>query len=162
MDIVVVGFEDTDRGARALARAADVAGAFGASLIVLSVTSAPLTTVAAPVLEPVEAPFIPAAVGPVPTPEARPHGLIQGHRWEALANRQLDGARTYLAERNVQVEYVAEVGDPAATLLALAEERDADLIVVGCGGHGLLARMLGRGVGETVGLRAERDVLLVV
>jgi nucleotide-binding universal stress UspA family protein len=46
-------------------------------------------------------------------------------------------------------------------LLAVADERVADLIVVGAREHGLLERLLGRPVDETVARRSGRDVLLV-
>ena len=43
----------------------------------------------------------------------------------------------------------------------MAEQRDADLIVVGSREHGFLDRLLGRSVDESVARRSERDVLLV-
>jgi nucleotide-binding universal stress UspA family protein len=66
-----------------------------------------------------------------------------------------------LTRRRVEVEYVAEVGDAAERLLALARERDADLIVVGSREHGVLDRLLGRHVDEAVAAHAGCDVLLV-
>jgi nucleotide-binding universal stress UspA family protein len=44
---------------------------------------------------------------------------------------------------------------------AVADQRDADLIVVGSRERGFLERLLGRSVDEAVARRAERDVLLV-
>jgi nucleotide-binding universal stress UspA family protein len=46
-------------------------------------------------------------------------------------------------------------------LIDVADERDADLIVVGSREHGFLERLLARPVEEAVAQRAERDVLLV-
>jgi len=66
-----------------------------------------------------------------------------------------------LTRRRIEAEYVAEVGEAAERLLALAEERDADLIVVGSREHGFLDRLLGRHVDEAVAARAGCDVLLV-
>jgi nucleotide-binding universal stress UspA family protein len=80
---------------------------------------------------------------------------------EELARRQLERARGSLASRNVKTEYVVELGDPAERLLEVAEQRDADLIVVGSSEHGFLERLLARPVDEAVARRAERDVLLV-
>lgn len=80
---------------------------------------------------------------------------------EELARRQLDRARRSLASRTVETEYVVELGDPAERLLEVAEQRDADLIVVGSREHGFLDRLLGRSVDEAVARRSERDVLLV-
>jgi nucleotide-binding universal stress UspA family protein len=93
----------------------------------------------------------------VPLPErvaARPEP-------EELARRQLERARMSLASRTVETEYVVELGDPAERLLEVAEQRGADLIVVGSREHGFLGRLLGRSVDETVSRRSERDVLLV-
>jgi nucleotide-binding universal stress UspA family protein len=65
-----------------------------------------------------------------------------------------------LASRNIDVEFVVELGDPAERLLEVADQRDADLIVVGSREHGFLERLLGRSVDEAVARRSERDVLL--
>jgi nucleotide-binding universal stress UspA family protein len=78
-----------------------------------------------------------------------------------LAQRHLERAQMSLARAPVEAEYVAEVGDTAERLLALAQERDANLIVVGSGEHGFLDRLLGRHVDEAVAARAGCDVLLV-
>jgi nucleotide-binding universal stress UspA family protein len=80
---------------------------------------------------------------------------------EELARRQLERARMSLASRKVETEYVVELGDPAERLLEVADQRDADLIVVGSREHGFLERLLGRPVNEAVARRSERDVLLV-
>jgi len=64
-------------------------------------------------------------------------------------------------QRGVEVEYVGEVGAAAKRLLAIAQERHADLIVVGCRDHGFLDRLLGRHVDEAVTAHACCDVLLV-
>jgi len=53
------------------------------------------------------------------------------------------------------------LADVAERLLALAREREADLIVVGSREHGFLDRLLGRHVDEAVAAHAGRDVLLV-
>jgi nucleotide-binding universal stress UspA family protein len=66
-----------------------------------------------------------------------------------------------LASRSIASEYVVELGDPAERLLETADQRDADLIVVGSREHGFLERLLGRPVDEAVARRSERDVLLV-
>jgi nucleotide-binding universal stress UspA family protein len=56
---------------------------------------------------------------------------------------------------------VIELGEPVEPLLEVADQRDADLIVVGSRQHGFLDRLLGRPVDEAVARRSERDVLLV-
>jgi nucleotide-binding universal stress UspA family protein len=66
-----------------------------------------------------------------------------------------------ITRMRVEAEYVAEVGDAAERLLALAGEREADLIVVGSREHGFLDRLLGRHVDEAVAAHVGCDVLLV-
>jgi nucleotide-binding universal stress UspA family protein len=66
-----------------------------------------------------------------------------------------------LVGRNIEADYVVELGEPAERLLELADQRDADLIVVGSREHGFVERLLGRPVDEVVARRSERDVLLV-
>jgi nucleotide-binding universal stress UspA family protein len=92
---------------------------------------------------------------PVPVPEERQPKPME------LAQHHLERARMSLAGRGVDAEYVAEVGDTTERLLALAEEREADLLVVGSREHGFLEHLLGRAVDEAVARRAGCDVLLV-
>lgn len=163
MKTVIVGYDGSEASDRALARAADVASAFSARLIVVSVSNWADVTVPAPALEPV-GPVMMQPGGPVavPVPGYRPEDLGgQQPDPEQLSRRCLEQARAALAQKDVRAEYVAEVGDPADRLLALAEQRAADLIVVGSREHGFLERLLGRGVEATVARRADGDVLLV-
>jgi nucleotide-binding universal stress UspA family protein len=162
MKRIVVGYDGSDAAERALARAADLAQAFSARLCVVSVSG--LATVATPVsaFEPT-AELGPAAVagpvapgGTVPLPEP-----VASQEQEELARRQLERARISLARRKIETEYVVELGDPAERLLEVADQRDADLIVVGSRERGFLERLLGRSVDEAVARRSERDVLLV-
>ena len=78
-----------------------------------------------------------------------------------LAQRRLEQARARLASRSLDADYVVEVGSPAERLLVVADERDAELIVVGHGEHGLLERLVMQPVEEAVARRARRDVLIV-
>jgi nucleotide-binding universal stress UspA family protein len=164
MDTIVLGYDASEGAERALARAAELAEALGAGLLVTSV--APPTTLAeaVPAMErdPMLAPAIPAAglsatraAFPLPFPEEQRPEPIE------LAEHQLDRARTRLSGRRVEAEYLADVGDAAERLLALARERGADLIVVGSREHGFLDRLLGRHVDEEVAAHAACDVLLV-
>jgi nucleotide-binding universal stress UspA family protein len=162
MDRIIVGYDGSEQADRALERAADLARALAASLVVVSVAPSPRLAEAVPVLEPAEAPAaaIPGGAGmgspmPVPLPEQRPPEPRE------LARHQLEQARMTLTRRRIEAEYVAEVGDAAERLLALAEEHDADLIVVGSREHGFLDRLLGRHVDEAVAAHAACDVLLV-
>jgi nucleotide-binding universal stress UspA family protein len=92
----------------------------------------------------------------VPLPEP-----VSAQEPEELARRQLERARMSLASRKIETEYLVELADPAERLLEAAEQRDADLIVVGSRERGFLERLLGHSVDEAMARCAERDVLLV-
>jgi len=133
---IVIGFDDTEPARRALERAADLAEAFSAKLVVTSV--APLLVGITRTAGPID---------PTDTPEE--------HRG------QLQDARELLEARNIKADYVPGVGDPADTIAELADDRDADLIVVGTRDPGILERLLGQSVSERVAHHAHRDVLIV-
>ena len=164
MKTIVIGYDGSDAAERALGRAAEIAQVFSARLVVVSVSG--LATVAAPVsaFEPtaelvppaVAGPVAPGGTVPLPKPVA-----VSAQEPEELARRQLERARMSLASRKVETEYLVELGDPAERLLEVADQRDADLIVVGSRERGFLERLLGRSVDEALARRSERDVLLV-
>jgi len=162
MKTIVIGYDGSDAAERTLGRAADFAQAFSARLVVVSVSG--LATVAAPVsgFEPTAELVPPAVAGPVPpggtVPLPKP---VSAQEPEDLARRQLERARMSLASRKVETEYLVELGDLAERLLEVADQLDADLIVVGSRERGFLERLLGRSVDEAVARRSERDVLLV-
>ena len=133
---IVVGFDDTKPARRALERAADLAEAFGAKLVVTSV---------APIL--VGAGRSAGPIDPVDPPAE--------HR------EQLKDARELLEARDIKAEYVPAVGEPADTIVELADDRDADLIVVGTREPGVLERLLGQSVSERVAHQAHRDLLII-
>jgi nucleotide-binding universal stress UspA family protein len=151
MKTIVVGYDGSDAAERALRRGAEVAEAFSARLLVVSVGGS--TYAGAPVPVPVPSPVAPGVIVPPPTRAALEP--------DELAERQLERARRALLGRSVDADYVVEFGDPAERLLELAEQRGADLIVVGSREHGFLERLLSRPVEESVARRSERDVLLV-
>jgi len=136
LNTIVVGFDDTEPARRALERAADLAEAFGAKLVVTSV---------APIL--IGAGRSAGPIDPVDSPDE--------HR------EQLQDARELLEARNIKAEYVPAVGEPADTIAELADDLDADLIVVGTREPGVLERLLGQSVSERVAHQAHRDDLLV-
>jgi nucleotide-binding universal stress UspA family protein len=168
MKPIVVGYDGSDAAERALARAADLAEALSAGLVVVSVSRSRRVPVTAPLLEPAGPVLVPGGVtGPIapggtlglpPVPEPEPEAAPEPRE---LAEHRLERARMSLARRRVEAEYVAEFGSPAERLLEVAEERDASLIVVGSREHGLLERLLARPVEQQVARRSERDVLLV-
>jgi nucleotide-binding universal stress UspA family protein len=164
VDTILVGYDESEAAERALARAAELADALGARLVVASVSHERRLPETAPVLEPAAGGLVPSAgVGPVPIGDTVPPPADTADLPEPpeRAQHSLDRARTALAGRGLVAEYIAEIGDPAERLLELAERRDAELIVVGSRGHGFLDRLLGRGVDEAVVGRSSRDVLLV-
>lgn len=133
---IVVGYDDGEPARRALDRAADIAERFGASLVVTSVT-----------------PTLPGAgrsAGPTDPVDSFEH-----HKDE------LKVARDHLAGRNVEVRYQPAVGEPADTIVELADSENADLIVVGTREPGILERLLGQSVSDSVARHAHRDVLIV-
>jgi nucleotide-binding universal stress UspA family protein len=77
------------------------------------------------------------------------------------ARRKLDHARQALSERKVQAEFVPSAGAPAKAILRLAEERGADLIVVGTRRKGFFERLVEGSVNHDVLHRAKCDVLVV-
>ncbi len=157
MQTIVVGYDGSDSAERALRRAAELAEAFSARLVAVSVRGPAL----APALEPT-AELVPPPVagtvglGGVPLPEPAP-----GPDPEELARAQLERARKALASRKVETEYVVELGDPAERLLAVADERDADLIVLGRHEHSAIRDLLLRTVADGVVHHAHRPVLVV-
>lgn len=53
------------------------------------------------------------------------------------------------------------VGDPPDAIVAAAEEHGADLIVVGSRELGLIQRLIGQSVSQSVAAHAHTDVLIV-
>ena len=136
MKTIVIGYDATEPAKRALERAGELAKAFGAHVIVTSVAR----------------PLAPAgrsmgAIDPVDPPE----------KHEEEAKR----ASESLEERGLGGEYVVAVGDPADHIVELAEQRGADLIVVGTREPNLIERLLGLSVSDGVQRKAHCDVLIV-
>jgi nucleotide-binding universal stress UspA family protein len=166
MKEIVVGYDGSQESDRALDRAAELAQALSARLVVVSVTQ-PVPSVV-PALEPappgpILVPGATSAIGVTAAdrPTAAELGLEQGPNNEEIAERQLDRARTALADRSLDVDYLSEFGDTAERLLEVGEAHDADLLVVGSRDHGFFARLFATPVDEEVARRADRDVLLV-
>jgi nucleotide-binding universal stress UspA family protein len=133
---IVVGYDDTDASRRALERAAMLAKAFESKVVVTSV--APVTTTATA-----------RSIGADPVDTAADH----------LAD--LAAARTYLDGQGVSADYIEAVGHPGESILAAAEQRSADMIVVGSRELSLVQRLLGQSVSDTVSHGAHCDVLIV-
>jgi nucleotide-binding universal stress UspA family protein len=135
MKTIVVGYDGTEASDRALSRAGDLATAFGSSVIVTSVSSVMTSTA--------------HGGGSDPTDPPEEH--------EAL----LEKGRSALAERGVHAQTVLATGDTAEAIVELAEQRSADLIVVGTREPGFWERLLGHSVSAAVQRHARCDVLIV-
>jgi nucleotide-binding universal stress UspA family protein len=136
MKTIVVGYDESEPAKRALARAVDLAKTFGGKLVVTSVARA----------------FVPAGHGLGPED---PVDTIEEH------DEQLRYAAAFLAEHGLEGEYVTALGDPAHEIVTIADARDADMIVVGTGEPGVLARLFGLSVSGEVQSHAHCDVLIV-
>ena len=134
MKTILLAYEERPVAPRVLERTVELAKALRARVIVTSVAPILLTKG--------QGPWDPA------DPPSR-------HREE------VDHAAARLAELGVQgVETVVTGGDPAHAIVELADERKADLIVLGMTDHPHLARLLGS-VSDDVAHHAHCDVLLV-
>jgi nucleotide-binding universal stress UspA family protein len=136
MKTIVVGYDGTPAAQRALERAAMLARALAAKLVVTSV--APVVT------------SVGRSAGPID-----PADPLSEHVAE------LKTAREYLEREGVDADYVPAVGHPADTIAEVAKERGADLVVVGTRELGFLQRMLGQSVSEAVAHKIECDLLIV-
>ena len=135
---IVVGYDRTHASNKALAQAADLAEASGAKLVVTSSARLLAGGAAAHGLGPYD-----------------PADLPEEHR------EQLEHARELLGDRELEVEYDVELGDPADAIVSLADRHAADLIVVGTHERGFLDRLLHGSVSEGVSRHAHCDVLIV-
>ena len=135
MKTIVVGYDESEPAERALARAADLAAAFGSTVFVTSV---------APVL--VGSREM-GGVDPVDPPERH--------------LEELDHAKAFLSGRGIEGQFELTVGDPATAIVELADRCKADLIVVGTRQPSLISSILGLSVSGAVKRKAHCDVLTV-
>ncbi len=135
MKTIVVGYDHTEPSKRALERAADIAEKFGSRLLVTSVS---------PVMLPAH-----GAAGVDPTDPPAQH------------QAELEQAHAYLSGRNLTAELQPAVGDPADTILEVAEQNGATLIIVGTREPNMLERLVGSSVSQAVSKHAHCDVLIV-
>jgi nucleotide-binding universal stress UspA family protein len=132
---IVVGYDGSESARVALERAANLAGE-GDRVTVVSVAE--------------------LRAEPVMTEGAQ----IDPSEW-VRQREHLEEAKALLAERGVDAETVLGKGDPADTILRVAKERDAGLIIVGHRGHNPLKHLLLGSVSHKVAHRADCDVLIV-
>jgi nucleotide-binding universal stress UspA family protein len=145
MKSIVVNFDESEPAERALARAADLAEAFDATLVVLAVAVPPM----------------PGAGVSAVFPGTSARLASEATEELNLAEQHLERARSLLEGRPVRAEFVSDAGAPAERILELAEQRQADMIVVGVEETGFLEHLLAGSVTEDVAERTRRDVLLI-
>ncbi|MCI0679487.1 MAG: universal stress protein [Actinobacteria bacterium] len=119
---VVVGVDGSEGGRRAAEHAVEVARKWGSRLLLVTVVRTP------------EGWW--GIGGAPPTPEALSTALIEGQR------QILDEIESDLDLAGIQYETIEELGDPANRLVAVCEERGADLLVIGRRGAGLVERVI--------------------
>ncbi len=136
MKSILVAYDDSDSAKRALERTAELASALDAKVIVTSVAPLLIGT--------------PRSVGPTdPLDSPADH------------ERELRDAAAYLKERGITPTLAPAIGDPARAIAELADEVDADLIVLGTREPGFVERVLRQSVSAGVARRVHRDLLIV-
>jgi nucleotide-binding universal stress UspA family protein len=136
MKSIVLGYDDTETARRALERTADLAKAFEARVLVVSV--APVLVGAGHGIGPID---------PTDPPE--------------LHREQLETARSALAREGIDAAAQVAVGDPATSILDVAENEGADLIVLGSSHASFVSELFGVSISGSVQRRAHCDVLVV-
>ncbi len=136
MQTIVVAVDESEPSQRALERAATLAKAFDSRLVVTSVV-------------PTDPPAAARSIGPDP---------VEG---EGEHRAELGAARAYLDGESLSAEYVEAVGREGPSIVAVAREKSADLIVIGTREPPLLVRLLGNAVSDAVTHHARCDVLIV-
>jgi nucleotide-binding universal stress UspA family protein len=140
---IVVGTDGSDTATQAVRQAVDLAAAVGASLELVS------------------------AYEPVPAQRLReeqrdaPEDLQWAIHPREDVDLTLQGAAEVAKQAGVAVNVYARQGDPADAILDVAEERDADLIVVGNKGMTGAKRFLLGSVPNKVSHHAPCSVLIV-
>jgi len=132
---LLVGFDGSKESEKALDAAVDIAKASGGQLVVQHVVS----------------------VGP----EAYEVGMVDVDALEAQLGKMLDDAVERARQYGVAATKVLSRGDVASTILREAEQRGADLIVVGSLGRGRMARLLMGSVADKLVRAAPLPVLVV-
>jgi nucleotide-binding universal stress UspA family protein len=146
---ILVGYDGTRPSERAIGRAAELARAFDARVVVAWVAPPPFEPGFAEV-----AAFglAPLTTYPSPTMEAAEDELWRQHR---------DRVTTLLSGSGVRFELARSLGNPAGELVELAEEVGADLLVVGTREASFVERLLSGSVSQSVARHADCDVLIV-
>ena len=138
---VVVGIDGSDQSCHAATVSADLARRNGATLHLVTIVRPP------------EGWW--GIVGSPPTPSALSKSLTDAQR------EILDSVVAGIDLTDIEVIQVEDVGDPARMLLDYAEKVEADVLVIGRRGAGLLERIMLGSVANRVVHDAQCPVLLV-
>jgi nucleotide-binding universal stress UspA family protein len=135
MERIVVGFDGSEHGRKALARAAEIAN--GATIAVVS------------------------AAGPSPLRTKDMSMSPEDPADADVRTKALAEAREYLEGKGAKAVYVEGHGNPADVIVQEAEDSGADLIVVGTRGLNAAQRVFMGSVSTNVVHHAPCDVLVV-
>lgn len=130
IETILVGVDGSESSLRAAEHAAALARARGARLLMATVVRTP------------EGWW--GIGGAPPTPEAMSAALVEGQQ------KILSETEEQLELGGIEHETIEELGDPATRLLAVSEERGADLIVIGRRGASLAERVILGSVADRV------------
>jgi nucleotide-binding universal stress UspA family protein len=136
MNAILLGYDGTEESKRALERAIELAKAFQAKLLVTSV--APMAQAAGRSM---------GALDPTDPPER--------HRAE------LEEAGAVIRAAGLSAALLPAIGHPAETIVQIAHDNNADMIVVGTREPGFVQRLLGQSISQAVARHASCDVLIV-
>ncbi len=129
MKMIVCAFDGSDNAMKAAESAAELAKKYEAKLSLVYVVE----------------PYAP----PVDLPGISFVDWVEPHR--TAAARLLSDAASHLRDkREVTPQVEVRVGNPAHEIVSYAQERGADLIVVGSRGHGTMKRLLMGSVADRV------------
>lgn len=147
MKTIVVGYDGTQPAEHALARAVELAKAFGSRIVV------------ADVVTPQPAEPVVGAFGLTPYGMRTADLAIPAD--EEVWRHHREHVESFLTGTGVGHEFAGVVGEAVLEIVDVAESRHADLIVVGTREPGFLDRLLGGSVSQGVVRRAHCDVLVV-
>ena len=119
---IVVGVDGSETSTRAAVIATEIARSRQAKLLLVTV------------IRPPEGWW--GIGGAPPTPEALSAALVEGQQ------QVIKETEEQLSLEGMDYETVEELGDPTSRLIAVAEEREAGLIVIGKRGAGLAERVM--------------------
>jgi nucleotide-binding universal stress UspA family protein len=119
---IVVGVDGSETSTRAAVIATEIARSRQAKLLLVTV------------IRPPEGWW--GIGGAPPTPEALSAALVEGQQ------QVIRETEEQLSLEGMDYETVEELGDPTSRLIAVAEEREAGLIVIGKRGAGLAERVM--------------------